>query len=263
MQLLYLDSYYFYAPNPRVVKLKHKLSRYKLQNYKLLYDKFSSPQYFVDMLSQTLYTLQKVLNLLSNVLSGRARKKRLDKLMNGLIKIVDAEKAAMIEFIVFILQNPDAEGKVRGGYCKPKRYIDRETALALLNLGKPEAIAELTRRHTSLYRLYEDYMLCRACQILGLRYPDDVIRLEELDESLAVNAVKDLCVNCMGVCEGRHIDDMRRAGALLLTAERRQSDRIYVAPIATVSKARMFQQECFSCLAKCIQQKASNIVVIG
>jgi len=162
LQLLYLDSYYFYAPNPRVVKLKHKLSRYKLQDYKLLYNKFSSPQYFADMLAQTLYTLQKALNMLSDVLSGRTRRKRLDKLINRLIEIVGDERAAMIEFIVFILQNPDAESKVRGGYCKPRRYMDRETALALLNLGKTEAHAELTKRHTSLYRLYEDYMLCRA-----------------------------------------------------------------------------------------------------
>jgi len=281
LQLLYLDSYYFYAPNPRVAKLKHKLSQYRLlRNYKLLYDKFSSPRYFVHQLTQTIYgeqvtsilalrkrrgklkfsvVLQKALNLLE-VLSGRARRKRLR--LDRLIEIVGDERSAMIEFIVFTLQNPDAESKVKSGYCEPKQVIDREVALALLDLEKPEAFAELLKRHTSLYKLYEDYMLCRACRILGLDYPDDVIRIEELDESYAVNAVKSLCVNCTGPCKGRHIDDMRRAGTLLIYAERRQSNRVYIATIATVSKPKIFQQECFSCLAKCIEQKAPNIIVL-
>jgi len=86
--------------------------------------------------------------------------------------------------------------------------------------------------------------------------------MEELDASYAVNAVKSLCVNCTGPCKGRHIDDMRRAGTLLIYAEGRQSDRVYVATIATVPRTKVFQQECFSCLVKCIEQKAPNITVL-
>jgi len=167
LQLLYLDSYYFYAPNPRVSKLKHKLSQYGLlRGYKLLYDRFSSPRYFVHQLTQTIYgeqvtsilalrerrrklefsgAFQKALNLLE-ILSGRARRKRLR--LDRLIGIIGDERSTMIEFVIFTLQNPDAENKVDSGYCEPKRAIDREVALALLDLEKPEALAELLKRHT-------------------------------------------------------------------------------------------------------------------
>ncbi len=65
MELLYLDSYYFYAPIPRVCKLKEVLSR-KLphcrfnKKFKLLYLcsehlGFSSPISFLKLLTQTIY----------------------------------------------------------------------------------------------------------------------------------------------------------------------------------------------------------------
>jgi len=43
----------------------------------------------------------------------------------------------MIEFIVFTLQNPDAESKVDSGYCEPKQAIDRKAALALFDQERP------------------------------------------------------------------------------------------------------------------------------
>lgn len=280
MQLLYLDSYYFYAPIPRVVNLRHKLSQYGLRNYKLLYGGFSGPRYFVQHFTQTFYGetitsipslhtqqrelkpgkgFQKLLNALKGVFSGRTSKRciRLEKL----IKIVGDERANIIDFTVFILRNADAEDKISHGYCYSECIeIDRNTAEALYNLVKIEALIKFFKRHTNLYKLYENYILCKTCQILGLKYPYDVIPIEGFEEYTTVT-IEALCNDCRDLCIGHH-DDMKRAEVLLLYAERSPSANIHIATVATVTRPEKFYQECFSCLAKCIEKKVNNIVVL-
>ena len=51
MQFLHLDTYYFYAPILRVLKLKEKLEG-NVVGYRILYIPFPSPKYFLKMLIQ-------------------------------------------------------------------------------------------------------------------------------------------------------------------------------------------------------------------
>ena len=88
MQLLHLDSYYFYAPIPCVLKLKEKL-RKDIKCYRVLYIPFPSPKYFLKMLIRAVTgveitnitrlcsiefrrsALQRAIEILKSVFSGR------------------------------------------------------------------------------------------------------------------------------------------------------------------------------------------------
>jgi len=281
LQLLYLDSYYFYAPVPRVVILKDKLSRYNLRKYKFLYGGFAGSRYFVQHFTQTLcgeaissipslYVwqrkpkpskgFQKFLDSLKEVFGGRVPEKRIR--LEKLIEIVGPEKANMIDFIVFILRNAYAEDRISRGYCYSEYIeIDRDTAKALYNICEIEFLIRLLKRHTSLYKLYESYSLCKTCWILGLKYPHDVVPIREVETS-AISTAEVLCDDCREACSGKHVDDVEKAKALLLYAKGDPSTKIYVATVASVTKPEKFSQECFSCLAKCIEKKTDNIEVL-
>jgi len=203
--------------------------------------------------------LQKLLSMLKGVLGGKKYEKRIK--LEKLIEMIGDETTAMVEFVVFILQNPDAENKIERGYCNPKYIkIDRGTALRLYGLVRIERLLELIKTYTNLYKLYESYLLCKVCRILGLRYRDDVVQIGRIETS-AISTDEVLC-DCMDLCGGKHVDDVEKAKALMLYAKRNPSAKIYVATVASVTTPEKFHHECFSCLAKCIEKKVNNTVVL-
>jgi len=283
LQLLYLDSYYFYAPVPRVINLKHKLSQYNPRNYKLLYGGFSRPQYFMRQLTQTIISGEAAASILSlyvrprelkhskaikgfrdmlkDILSGKVDQKRLK--LEKLARSIGDENASMIDFIVFLLQNSEPENKISKGYCNIlDMKIDRETALALDDPVKiMKTLENFKRRHVSLYKLYEDYMLCKTCRILDLKYPYAVdYSIKEFKVS-STESLKALCNNCMDLCSDGHNDDIEKAEILLEYAETKPSVDIHIATVATLDQKK-FQKECFSCLVKCMDEKVDNIVAL-
>ena len=291
MELLYLDSYYFYAPIPRVCKLKEVLSR-KLphcrfnKKFKLLYLcsehlGFSSPISFLKLLTQTIYdetitnittlfaegheagrTFQEFSNLIKSIFSDHSYSVYLD--LQRLAGRVDPEKLEMLKFLVFVTKySDDAERLVRNGYrySESEITIDRETALALRDLVKPERFASLMKSCTKFYKLYKEYMLCKTCRILGLAYPNDIVNINLEIPCEMTSEILETFQECKRICCG-HRDDVQRAAVLLNYARKNSSCRIYLATKATITTPQDFERECFSCLAKCLERSISNIVAL-
>mgnify|MGYP000126619377 CR=1 FL=1 len=282
MQFLHLDTYYFYAPIPRVLKLKEKLEG-NVVGYRILYIPFSSPRYFLKMLIRAVTgveitsitrlrniefrrsALQRVIEILKPIFSGRKHSVCID--LEKVVKYVDEESLAMIDFLVFLLRYGDRASEILNrGICSEgaELCINRDEAEELRRLTtRIESLASLTRRHTSLFDVYEKYMVCRTCRLLGIRYPGDILILSKpsIVEDKEIQKLLATCSQCSYACtHGSHIDDIVRALAIQYYAERNPGTRILIATVRSITKKRV--RECFSCLAECLETISRNIEVV-
>ncbi len=158
MQFLYLDSYYFYAPIPRVLWLREKLGKTGIRGYRLLYMQFSSPSYFLKSLTRViagysvtsiavpaysttarrggrggaLKPLEKFLKILGPLFSGRERSKTINVL--HLARLVGEEQAAILDFLIFLYSHAErAERIIAEGACdaRVERRVPRHVAKQL------------------------------------------------------------------------------------------------------------------------------------
>ncbi|MEM4970114.1 MAG: hypothetical protein QXE01_02550 [Sulfolobales archaeon] len=170
----------------------------------------------------------------------------------------DEEKASLMDFIIFFLRYPNAEDVIQREGCDPSPRIslDRNVALALYDMvTKIDKVIELIKKHVDLYKIYERYMLCLTSRILGLKFPRDIIQ-----PSIPEPSIDYTCIECQDICEGKHIDDVKRANTILSYAKNNPTIKIYIATIATIKTRPL--QECFTCLVECYAQRVSSIVML-
>jgi len=287
LPLLHLDSYYFYAPVPRVLRLKEKLREDDLSNYKLLYIPFSNPQYFIKMLTRTLLgyeivvisksppvaeskgiskrsgviqvLIQKALN---SIVRGRKPKKCIDFRKT---RYIDEEKLAIIDFLAFLVKHNDrVMDTLNKGDCsaKPRICLSKNDVKKLRRLSERiEEVVNLVKNQINLYKIYEKYMICRTCKLLGIKYPDALVTINKLPiDYKKASEILTSCPYCSKVCDyGKHADDFSRIVTLMEYLEK-NPDRLVIATIESISKSR--KGECFSCLTKCISSLQGGIKVI-
>lgn len=280
MQLLYLDSYYFYAPIPRALELRKVLGN--ARGYTLLYTPFSSPRHFLKALTRIVMGTEITSLVGIQSLASRSRavgsplRRFAEKLLNALFigrahaitidlesacRVVNEEHLAVIEFLAFVLRHGDrARELLDRGVCSKgtKLRIDADTARELRNLMHPERLAELVCRHASLYTMYEKYSLCRVCRLLGINYPRNVVELKQCADMNQAQELLRECPQCLDPCGGgAHRDDLLKAASIELYARRNYGAKILIATITTISRKNIV--ECFSCLARCLESRNRNI----
>lgn len=284
MNLVHLDSFYYYAPIPRVARLQPILGKKVKGKYMLLYTGFSAPQILLRNLIGLLYgsetnNIVKIISqptkktekpdsplgsmstLLGLLLRGRRRTKKIK--LEKLARIIDPEKLSILEFLLFLAKYKDTTKLSRvisQGHCPSKEIsITRKDVARLRAISDP---VELSKKMLRLYTIYQEYVLCKTCKLLGLKYPRDVRRerLARIDTARARQFLETACSKCKKYCDpGRHVDDIRRALALREYAEQHRDIHLYIATIAAVTGNK---EECFTCLAECLDNSCQRIEAI-
>lgn len=241
MLFVYLDSYYFYAPIPRVVVLREKLSEKCGGSCKLLFEGFSSPKKFIDTLERFLQQ-RKYKVMIQDILRGRRRSVKID--LVNLSMFLGDENAALLDFILY-------EARLRETEERKTIYCDSSTKLKVTRdlVKHLRDYAWLLANVGTLYQHYQEYMLCRTCKLIGIKYPGDVIRenirqYAGIESSLSI--IEERCP-CKEQCRpGRDDDDVKRALGILNFFKRRGGDKVII--VGT------WRDECFSCLASCLAE---------
>ena len=290
MPLLHLDSNYYYAPYPRVYRLEVTLSRLvSMENIRLLYMPFSSPQQLVKMLNQMILgqgltsvtMMQTVIRVPEDNALIRFLKKKLWSLLTGkrrkiciglddAIRVIGDERLALVDFILFTKRyRNEVVEKIKKGSCggamtKKKLCLNSREARNLRTLATNVGeLASLVKEANQLYNAYTEYMLCKTCKLLGINYPANVIYLEQKRTNQAKEGRRMLetCPECETVCKnGKHLNDLIRASILRDNILQRPHDRIYIATVETIGRTR--GGECFSCLARCLGKMEKRVIVL-
>jgi len=259
-----MDSYFYYAPYPRVVKLKKVLRRAKIKPRTLLVQQpLINPNFVVNKL----VWLQGAVPSSTAICNiPRGSKVRVTAL--GQQGSVGEENAAFIDFLVFLLRDVSrASEKLRRGLC-PKsdtvligKKLKRKLNKIILSRDFSD-LRPLFKSRTSIGELYSEFMVCRAAKILGVKYPDSIERVSyrrKKNDSRLLHFLKNYAATCIDVCSlGEHWEDIGRALALHTYVTERDLS-VYVATQATL-KPRKEKEECFSCILAALVESTSKLI---
>jgi len=287
LRIIHLDSFYYYAPIPRAVRLWEKVYRNKANKQlkcqpncfeALLYMRFSTPEKLVRYITEST-GLPKYLEKLRKHMRGRSEVSiNIETYVKG--KDVDEEYVNMLDFLVFYFLKR-LEGKtdteildlLSEGRYKPKlemrvdsRILNVLGSLEIIRgnlIPKVRNIRRITVNLNQLHRMYQEYMKTRICHLLKI----DCSRVEVLPQlpdkhncTMRNSSFRD-CNNCIEVCGPEHNDDVARAEAIKYFLYKREDVKLYIATTESVGLSKE-DNECFSCLAKCLESTMENRVEV-
>ncbi len=266
-----MDSFYYYAPVTRVRKLKKILNRAGIKPTKLLVQEhLIRPNFILNMLRFWLEGSAKPAGILLSVI----RSKRFDVVKLSRDREIGEERIAFLDFLVFILRGDaqETERKLRGGICPSGSTVKlgsevRERLRKLVG-GDMSALKDFTPPATyqrKLARLCSKFMVCRACKVLGVDYPQSVVEVPFVFKGKGNgrlrNFIEQEVRECAEFCElGDHWEDVGRAASLLNYVETHK-ELVYVATVATIYPMKA-SNECFSRIVKVLAHKWKNIKVL-
>ncbi len=256
-----MDSFYYYAPVPRVRKLRKVLSRAGIKPAKLLVqDPLISVDAILNMLTYWLKGGAKPAGIILSMVKSR----RVDVVKLSRDSEVGEERAAFLDFLVFVLRGDadEATRKLRKGICHSGSAVrlgskvrDNLRKFVRADMSVLKDFIPLDRYRGKLAGLYSEYMICRACKVLGVKYPRAVAKVPfkyggksdvRLHHFIAGKARE-----CTGLCDlGDHWEDVGRAASLLNYVSN-HGGPVYVATVAALSPQRV-ATECFSCIIRAL-----------
>ncbi len=253
LKVLYLDNYYYYAPVPRVLRLRELYKDTFSGISRLIVQRKLLKGEFVVAKIAGLYTNSVVRRVLGY--KGRHRSKRLLNIAN-LARASDLgeETTLLLEFIVFYARHEDPneiEKKLEAFECPAGDRIEigRETAKAALRLLRnPERLVD----QPNILRFVRLYAICRVAKLLGFERPElvEYIELYRISPH-TVTTVYDALEACQESCghkkgKTEHIEDLESVERLIEYSRAKR----YVVLVATLASigARSVEEECFACL---------------
>ena len=180
---------------------------------------------------------------------------------------VGDERAAFLDFLVFILRGDaqEADRRLREGLCPSRGTIKLGSKirknirkLMEMDLSILSGLIPPNKYRVKLAKLYSEYMICRACKVLGVKYPYSVVRVpfkyKGKSDGRLRNFIEDEIRECTELCElGGHWEDIGRAASLLNYISNCRKP-VYVATLATLLPQKA-DTECFSCIVRVFSAK--------
>ncbi len=259
-----MDSFYYYAPIPRVGKLKGLLNRIGIEPSKLLVqDPLIRPDFIINELTHWLKGDAKLRGIVLAII--RNKHINISKLSRN--DEVGEERAAFLDFLVFVLRGDtrSAARKLQEGLCPSGGVIKLGSKirknlrkLTEMDLSVLSDLIPPNKYRVKLAKLYSEYMICRACKVLGVKYPYSVVKVpfkyKGKNDGRLRNFIEGEIRECMELCElGDHWEDIGRVASLLDYISNCR-EPVYVATLATLLPQKA-DAECFSCMVRVLSAK--------
>ncbi len=266
-QAVYLDNYYYYAPVPRVLRLRE-----------LYWDVLRGADVLLVQrgLLRRDTVAARIVELHSNDVAARllgrsghipGGRRRLNLLSLAQAPSLDEELLLILDFIVFYAQHDDPYElgeKLEALNC-PDDYIVELTPAAARRASKLLRSPEELAAHPNILRLIRLYAVCRAARLLGFTDPHhieyiEVYRVSGETSAIVRRALED-CRDACGYKGGRasHAADAESIKQLMEHA-RLKGYRVLAASLASIGVAKP-RTECFACLADFASRDPSGILL--
>ena len=286
----FLDSYYYYAPVPRALRLRELLSKRELnaRRLTLLFVGFSSPNSLINSITRLLtgegiggaYELVWGLkretkgktrlfglsSMIKDFLYERLGRSPKVCLTSGIPSLLGEEDLSLLEFLERYFTSkldrldvsPPSAIKISACFPQDKICISHKGLRYIIN-NYYKVLREIATKYNNIFTKYNSYMVCKVARILEINmvgdYRERVKDITSTEVSFFLSKF-----NCRKCSLPRHEEDVKKALFISEFALNNLSSKIYVAPIASIVTEKW--DECFSCLVSKLGESTANVIVV-